>query len=64
VLPQSRLRNQVGACLSDIRQWGAPHLRNIGKRSHILPAILSPGSFLKMVIENRSLRRTARSPSQ
>jgi hypothetical protein len=42
VLPQSRLRNQVGARLSDIRQWGAPHFCNIGRRSHVPPAILSP----------------------
>ena len=43
MLPQSKLRNQVGARLSDIRQWGAPHLRTIGERSHVPPAILSPG---------------------
>jgi hypothetical protein len=28
VLPQSRLRNQAGACLSDIRQWSAPYRKS------------------------------------
>jgi len=41
VLPQSRLRNQVGACLCDIRQWSAPHFLDF-----VPPVILSPAFLL------------------
>ena len=50
--PLFRRRNQTGARLSDIRQWGAPHFRNIGKRSWATPAISPPGLLLVIVIEH------------
>ena len=68
--PGSVRANQNGARLSESGS-GAPRifvtsvlLTRSAKRSHVPPAILSPGLFLEMVIETRSLRRTAGSPSQ